>query len=423
MLRRDVIRLGALAGLNAACGTNPLEPGAAKPGPSGTGSAPDPARPSDGNLPLKLSGRLKQRNGVFFDATGPRRPIGYTDMPALRVWQDRRDEALETLSAAQSAGWQYVRCAYGLAESESQDKGYWRGAMVLPEKTTKPCLIPFADAARARGLKLELFGGHRFPDQKAELDFIDWMAKALRDAGHAETVALFEWRNEYLLTSPYDAATTDAVGVEAMRIMRSTLGCLCTMGAPGEDDEAIRHSVQSAEVASIDALRGHSGDLLMKHAHRFFYDGRHKGRYLGRALWATEPTGPNGRGGDVYLPLEDRDYLFGLAAIYALTGQAFTFFNGPAVRHRQPLDATWGFRELPGLLALIPEDIGTWKGISWFTKGSQFVSVLAEAWNMRPDRPVKSIRYVGADGRSKPLGADNTPAPGWKAALILGEWA
>jgi hypothetical protein len=425
--------LAALVVCTVACGvdtpTTPSLPDASPSARDGQPKNPAPP-PTPVNTSRPLTGLLTIRDGILYDAIGPRRAFGYTDMPALRIWDDNQLEELSTLDAAHAAGYQYVRIAYGLAETETQDGGYWRGAMVSPELAQRT-LIPFAKAAWSRGIRLHLFGGHDYGTPQVELDFIRWMANAFRDNGLSDAIALFEWRNEWTLTYPkrtpgYDRTSPWDLARQASQIMHDATGCLTTMGSPGEDDAAIQQTISGAmQVAAIDLGRGYSGSGLMKHVTTVYYHGRYQGFFKGALLWATEPTGPQGVDGDVYLPLNDTDYLWGYYATYAVTGQVVTFFNGPAVRHRTRIDSTWGFYELPKLLRNIPEDIGTYRGPSWFTNGKQFYAVLAEEWgmHMHPDRPIKWWRMIRATGFAvEGDGPTIKVAPGWKAALFVGEW-
>lgn len=440
MTRRWILAL--LIALQIACGkgdiSTPTAPDNAAPPEVVNPVPPAPPAPVAPMRPLQMP--LRVVNGVVTDAAGLSRILGYSDFPALRIFEDDQPEELSTLRAARSAGYQFVRVAYTLAENETQDGGYWRGAHVHPNLSRRQ-LIPFARAAKAAGIKLHLFGAYNWCKdtaigprgcKDAEIEFAREMFTALRDAGLEDEIALLEWRNEWNLTSPWG---TGPDSYEVYRrwsaLARSILpSVLVTMGSPGEDDPLIRTTfLHPLDLASIDGMRGMSGPLYMKHANGFYYRGRFQGGYGQHALWVTEPTGPQGIGGDVYIPLDDRDYLLGLYGTYLVTAQTLTFFNGPAVRHRRPIDSTWGFYELPRLLANIPEDIGTYRGPTWFTKGSQFVAVLAEEWGEHkcPDYPrcraIKSWRFVNSLGGLQPGG--NGPivlTPGWKAGIFLGEW-
>lgn len=408
-------------GLLLACGkdfSTPVAPDTAPP----PVTEPEPPPVFAGSAPKRpLVGPLTQSNGVARDLTGPRAVIGYSDFPALRIFQDNPTEAAETFRKARSAGWQFVRAAYSLGETEDQDGGYWRGAHVHPYRTTQKVLIDWLKLAAANQIRAELFGAHAFqggwPEERA---FLEWMGREISSAGLCESVALFEWRNEYEITSPYRPRIEH--GFDATAIFKAACPTvLVTVGAPGEDDGLIAASVSQTDVAAIDLNRGMPGSLLMKHAHTVYYHGRYFGLFRGRLLWATEPTGP---GRDVYLPLDDPAFVYGLAATYVSTGQVFTYFNGPAVRHQRSIDSEWGFYELPKLLANIPEDIATWSGPSWFTQGNRFLIVLAEDWGQhtRPPRPIKSWEMVTISGlRIGGTGPISVPA-GWKAGIFLGEW-
>lgn len=457
------------------------------------GSPIDPSRPHDTWLPsvqpniislddplltpLKIVG-----NGIIADANGRIRQIhGCSDFPQPRIWLDDQPEIERTLDSMVRARRVMCRSFYGLAESETDYGGYWAGRMVNPYDHMQRALVPLAHAYDVRGLKMHLTGGYRFaggwPEEKA---FIQWLARTLRDDCPPNILALFSWRNEFPLTSPYggDSVETYAHGAEACQIMREALGCLTTMGAPGEDDDAIARSIEHTQIAAIDGMRGMEGQLMMKHADRFAYAGRYQGKYRGRGLHVVEPTGPNthpdaralqkgevagagtgagllaamrggsfatrnmlahppgaagaksldaaaGSGDDVYLPLNDRAYVFGYYGTHAVTGQACSYFSGPSVRHHVPLNAAWGFDELVPLLSFIPDDVASWGGWTYFQRGNEFVTVGAEAWGTieRPPRPVKSWTALFYDGTVQEGGGTPALAAGYKAAIVKGTFA
>lgn len=449
----------------------------------------DPTRPHDTWLPpvqpniISLDDPLITPlqvvgNGIIADANGRIRQIhGGSDFPQVRLQADDPQEVERTLDTFVRARRLVCRSFYGLAESETDYGGYWAGRMVNPYNHTQRVLVPLAKAYDVRGLKMHLTGGYRFPggwtEEKA---FIQWMARTLRDDCPPNILAVFSWRNEFPITSPYggDSTETYAHGAEACQIMRDALGCLTTMGAPGEDDDAIVRSIEHTQIAAIDGNRGMSGQLMMKHADRFAYAGRYQGKYRGRGLWVVEPTGPNtnpdtrslskslagsgagsgllahvrggsfatrnmlahppiaasarsldapaGSGDDVYLPLNDLAYLFGYYATHTVTGQACSYFNGASVRHHVPLNKPWGFDQLVPLLAFMPDDVASWSGWTYFQRGNEFVTVGAEEWGTieRPPRPVKSWTALFYDGTTQE--GSGTPAlgPGYKAAIVKG---
>lgn len=383
----------------------------------------------------ELIGQLLQRNGVVYDANGPRIVQFVSDFPALRIHFDNPSETYRTIDAIVRAGRHGARIFYGLAESEEDYGGYWKGAMVNPYTHTMETLIPVMRLYRNAGLKVHLSGGYKFArGWSEEISFLTWMITTIAREKLHDTVGLFEWRNEFQITSPYggDSPETYQYGDMACKLASSILGCLTTLGSPGEDDPAIKRTLQGVEtIAGIDGERGMSGDLIMKHAHRFYYDGRYKGYYRDpegdqAALWVLEPTGPDGVNGDVYLPEDTPAYVYGLHMTYALTGQAVSYFSGPAVRHKRPLDTTWGWYELPKLVKFFPEDIGTYTGPTWFVKnnGKRFYSVVAEAWNLlgQLDTQVKTWEVQYHDGVIEAgSGPIRLQRKDWRACAVRGE--
>jgi hypothetical protein len=85
----------------------------------------------------------------------------------------------------------------------------------------------------------------------------------------------------------------------------------------------------------------------------------------GKPIIEGEHTGPNGSPPHgpftrhVYQPTENHDELAAIYTMLAITGQAPAYFNDPALYSREPLDSTWGFKELPELWRMleIPENI------------------------------------------------------------------
>lgn len=85
----------------------------------------------------------------------------------------------------------------------------------------------------------------------------------------------------------------------------------------------------------------------------------------GLPIVEDEPSGPNGppAGPDsqlVYQPIDRPADIFALYTMQVLAGSASTYFNDPALVSRQPLESTWGFRELPALWRQmgLPQDVG-----------------------------------------------------------------
>jgi hypothetical protein len=413
-------------------------------------------RPLQGDHPFALQGRLYAKGGIWYDATGPVLPQFFHCMPLVRVFNDNTEKFQAALQAGVDAGRHGIRFGYNLVESEDQDNGYWRGCHV-PLDMGMELSVPVHEALANAGLKSHIFGANNFGgDWSKERAWLQQLLTRIADAGYAETVGLFSWRNEPFMTSPYGGHSQDTYthGAEAMAMAREILGCAVSMGAMGEDDGYITGTITNGkwmtndgvyapsvpsgfyEGAGIDFSRGHPGEVMVKRLDRAYYDGRYHGKYQGGALWNIEPTGmndavPPGCVGDVYYPLDDPAFLFTYHLRGALDGMACSFFNGPSVRYAYPIDTGYGFHELPAFIRdWIPPDIGLWTGPTFMIRGNEFVTVLCEAWGYigDPSHPLKSIegraveswRALFYDGAvisgSGPIGL----VPGWKGACLRG---
>lgn len=387
-----------------------------------------------------LVGLLVQDGGLIRDGSGRIRvPHFYHDMSLIRQFADDPDKVRHALDVAAGYDWQGARVGCPLVETDEQDNGFWAGCHSSPElclDTIPAVCTEFAN----RHMKLHLFGANNFGgDWSKEQRFITELCTTIRDAGHADTIGLFEWRNEFYVTSPYggNSDETFAHGAEACRIARSILGCLTTMGSPGEDDDAITRSVQVSQIAGLDFGRDYPPDALMRHCDRAYYDGRYHGKYQKygpRALWFLEPTGPDNPGlqfpDGVYYALNDPAYVYGLYMRLHLDGIAFSYLNGAGIRHHVPLESEASYTRLPTLLRFLPDDVCAWQGPSWFTNGPEFAIVVAESWGMleRPEDATRTPKRIEtwtaqfADGSTQRGEGPIRLTPGYKAVAVKGSW-
>jgi len=196
-----------------------------------------------------LVGRLVARNGLFYDDTGPRLPQFFHVMPLIRVFHDDRAKFDQALAAGVKAGRHGIRFGYTLVETETQDGGYWAGCHV-PLDMAMDLMCPVLEALANASLRAHIFGANNFGGNwTTERDWIRQLLQKIADAGHSETVALFSWRNEPFMTSPYGGHSQETYthGAEAMQIAKDTLGCITCMGAMGEDDGYIAGTVVHGE--------------------------------------------------------------------------------------------------------------------------------------------------------------------------------
>jgi hypothetical protein len=419
-----------------------------------------------------LSGPLRVSDGAYADAAGPRTVYFCSWFPALRIWRDDRAAATRELDAIAAAGWQGIRVFTAVGGWQP----YWDGREVAPVTFRKQFeggapgdtvigwpdyddqLRSFLAAVRARGLRLHLTTGDAqmiFPEADAERAFHRRVAGLVREGGGADVVAVYEvwnegWQNNALGASPAALEHARAILRDVKAVVPDVLTAISA--APGGPDGAEGAAwAEGADVAIVHGTRAPIDDALRDAFALVYREGSR--RPLAKPFWQGEPTGPDGKRPEVFAPTNDPAWLLALYAVHLMTGQATVFFNGPAVRYSEPLGATWGFRELPPLLALVPRDVGGWPHLGDRHRADAPLTALqfrsgdatgpedvVQAWN---DRQVVAVvhggrgpweldarrslarwRIVGPDGVEHegtggfpPLDAD------LRARLVIGEFA
>jgi hypothetical protein len=419
-----------------------------------------------------LSGPLRVQGRSYADATGPRTVFFCSWFPALRIWRDDRDAAQRQLDAIAAAGWQGIRVFTAVGGWQP----YWDGREVAPVTFRKQFeggapgalveawpdyddqLRSFLAAVRARDLRLHLTTGDAqivFPDADAERAFHRRVAGLVRDAGGSEVVALYEvwnegWQNNALGQSDAALAQARAILQDVETVLPGALTAISA--APGgADPGAAAAWAAGAHVRVVHGPRSPPARALAE-AFALVHDAGAV-RPLEKPVWQGEPTGPDGSRAEVYDPMNDPAWLLALYVVHQMTGQATVFFNGPAVRYHEPLDATWGFRELPRLFALLPRDIGTWPHVADGHHGSAPLTALqfgsgdrtgpdnlfqtwndrhvvaviyggAGPWELDARRPLRRWRVVGPEGVEHEGTGDSFPAMGadLRARVVLGDF-
>lgn len=390
-----------------------------------------------------LVGPLRVQDKLLRDDTGYRRVLFCSWFPALRVLRDNPAEFTRQLDAIAAAGYQGVRVFLAVGGWE----GFWDGREVVPITFQKwhfdhhdgghhrpptgrehdgRVLAAWPDyddlyrtllrAFKARGLRLEVTTGDMQiivgNDQAKELDLHRRLARIAAEEGGANVIALVEGTNEVPINRYGGAgdASIEQLG-RILQIWRAAIpGVLTAQGAfLSEEPEHLFASVRYGQVAAVHVSR-EPIERHIKRSHALVHwEGRW--RFFPVPFWQTEPAGP---GEDSYAAVNDPANLTAIYSMHALTGQGSTYFNGPAVRAREPLESTWGFRELPALLAAhLPEDVATWSrevnapvhGVMYWTRGREFRTVLFETWNPAPPRPLEQWTLYAGDRVTRGTGA------------------
>jgi hypothetical protein len=316
-----------------------------------------PPPPPPPGLIRPIMGSLRVQNGGWADDSGPRRIYGVSYFPAIRVAHDDPDDLRRQLDRCVGRA-QMVRMFWHLATD------YWVGA----GRDVSPAKYPwFADAfrlvaseCRLRDLCIHLTAGdlQLLSDHRR---WFRWMADLVRSLGQPTRVALTEMVNEPYVNSTQgdDFAYWASLSRDWQAI--APWGQHLLGDPSGEEDPAayLPASQAPATGVMIHGLRSPISNALGR-AYSLVYDNRANHR-TDKPFAQTEPTGLNAPGAeDVFQPAPDREWVFGLYTILAMTGQQTTYFSGPSVFGKVPLDGAWGFHELPQRWAEmeLPEDVG-----------------------------------------------------------------
>jgi hypothetical protein len=386
-------------------------------------TASHPIDQGGGTVAGAIEGQLRILKKSFADATGPRKVTFCSWFPALRIWRDNRDAARLQLDSIVAAGWQGIRVFTAVGGWDD----FWNDREVAPVRFRKwrnwhdesdrvveawsdyeDVVEDFFRACHERHLKLFLTTGDLqvlMPQHQQRLQHADQIAR-LVNAVSPEVVAFYEVVNEAFQNgfADEDPAPAREIARRFTQQCPDPLTVLSSSAGDPEEPASLFRWSDGADVCTIHGTRWPIENALER-AFSLVYWGAGQERFFPKPFLQGEPTGPNGSGSEVFQVVNDRDYLLALYATHVMTGQATVFFNGPSVRYREPLDATWGFRELPALLAFLPEDIGQWPFISHGNKSTVPISAvrfadagsgparLDQVWN---DRGIVAVVHGGS---------------------------
>lgn len=322
------------------------------------------ASPQPGPTPVPgigFKGYSRTFGRSFGDDSGPRIVHGCSWFPALveAHWDfDRFQRQLDVIAQHQM----YVRILWRL------NGWYWTstGLTVDPLRDAwfDSTLEKVLKAARDRGLRVNLSSGDMTNCSWAQMQEMFRRVSAISASVDQQTVWLTAITNE--MRGTWEGKESDE-NVEKMRQLTKLTMAVYPWNHhagsdPGEMDEAgMRRLAPSPCNAALIHTRpgGTIADFL-----RRTYNNAYE-NYPDLPIVEDEPSGPNEvlpgpNTGLVYEPIDRPEEIFPLYTKQALVGSASTYFNGPALVSRQPLESTWGFKELPALWRQmgIPQNVG-----------------------------------------------------------------
>lgn len=313
-------------------------------------------------------GAVRRIGRSFGDDSGPRILHGCSWFPALCIMQQDRNEALRQLDRI-AAHQHYVRILWRLNGWHWSGDGSHPSAnlTVDPIRDTwfEMVLRDFLTEANARGLRVNLSTGDMNGWSEAQQDY--WFRRVSEIAASVspEVVWLNAVANE--MRGTWSGGNEDDYQINRMshlmKIMKAAYPNAQLAGSdPGSMDKEgmMRLAPSPATVALIHTRPGGGITDFLRRTYNNHYE-----NYPGMPVVEDEPSGPNGTyngpfSQKMYQPIERPIDLFALYTMQVLVGSASTYFNDPALLTRQPLDSTWGFKELPELWRQmeIPQDVG-----------------------------------------------------------------
>ena len=382
-----------------------------------------------------LEGDVRPAGRSFTDATGARLVHGCSDFAALVKYHEDPDGYLRQLDV--TAGYQqYTRILWRLNGWKWADSGLTVDPIRDPWFESALCAV--LEAHQARGLKVNLSSGdmNHWTDSQAE----EWFRRVAQIAADfGDVVWLSGCTNEMEGTwAPGECEDNIERGHALMQMWRGIYPGGCWAVSDPKDRDQAGMEALAGNVALIHDTRWEIADAI-RHAFNSRYEND-----PGVPIVQDEPTGPNGSPPHsdftrlVYQPIEDPDELAALYTMHVLTGQASTYFNDPALVSRQPLDSTWGFKELPALwrALAIPEAIGqgalgaghTGAGMMQVTgshaaradgasHGGYHLGVISGAWDGQP----WAVRANVAGTWSTWYADGATAGPAWEGRLSEGQ--
>lgn len=336
---------------------------------------PPPPPPPPHSNPIR--GELREVDVLsdsahFEDGSGQEvLPVGFTWFGALEVYRYDRPEFDRILAAASSAGMQFARILFAVADLD--EGGYWAGHEILPHDITYPsgkrvpampdyegAVVGLGRAFEAAGMQVYVssggLGGVFGTDTRRASQWSRRIGVLLNASGvRVAFVDVNEsWQNWFIELR----ATPDDVYRYIIEPFEQGYA---------KPLIALRSSPSANE--STDALNVWAGDIIDKHGHRGWYPQDHVSAvrhargifYTGdgpipdkRVGIESEPVGP----GASVQTLNDPEALALLAAANFTGGFAFVFHSDVGVRSWiGAVDAAPGFFAVPKVHTYLPQNL------------------------------------------------------------------
>jgi hypothetical protein len=344
----------------------------------------------------------------------------------VRDFKDNKSKFFMEIGAAAQAGYQYIRIARLLGESDTS--GYFTGRHI--GRGDMDHVVGAIAAIKALGMRVQLTHGHQWPEgAQARLAWETQLFEKIQAAGLANAIFLFEgdnefWQNATWHDSPEQIALYGLIFEAGRRILNPAPFFAC--GAPADESpDNVFQSATHSDVCEIHTSR--DVDKMVKRVFGLWYWEGQPG-FFPKPYVHGEPTPPPHK--DAFMGHDSPGRLLAAYAMAQLTGGALTQFSGQSVRGYESITQAPGFFEIPKLLAHIPDDIATWGHVPggqiwwWQGPGKQFATVVDEQWGnvYAPPKPINFWKIIGPSwGITEGTGLLKPP-PNFGGFLAIGEF-
>lgn len=377
-----------------------------------------PPAPVPPQHPNPLIGRLRVDNGCYADDTGCVLPVFAHAGDLFSVYvrdQHRARDQLERIAAAGYHGirvWAQLGCGNASPCPAVDDYGrvpFWRGREVGPGLTVNFQRQWFDFLSLLNSLQLRAVVsqgdpaqmGHTLAERRV---YATWLAQVCRDVDGTGSVCAFvdagneAWQNDadrfYSDQNP-DHAANMADFIRAFKQAGGT--ALASLTSPPGEDVAGPQGVNAYSIPPADVWDVHSfRDLQWWDKRRHVFSLPYEGKPQLRLGISSEPPG-NGALVSASSGKDELDHeaLADIAAMAAISRQAFVWFSGEGVKLDRGLEIEQGFAAVPRVLSKLPKDVMRFRQLHH--SGDSWRSL--RVFQLTGDPDVRVDGVMGDDGR------------------------